>query len=180
MAIIKLEKKHMLIADSFLKNYKEKFDIYDFNDTFLSGLDNFHSYAYLDSNGNCNSLIAFYESSDDASWYCTTIASTDYICLAKLFDAILELNESKGRNKFYCLVNSIESSTSYPYNILSQQNLIRYMYYDEFKVSAKTQCIFNLPWQILFGRKLLSETKIVRCICLKQEFRVELFDAGRL
>jgi hypothetical protein len=56
----------------------------------------------------------------------------------------------------------------------------RYDYFDEYYVEEKHQCKFNLSWQILYNRTLVPVDTVVRCTFLKQKYRNNIYNAGRL
>jgi hypothetical protein len=62
----------------------------------------------------------------------------------------------------------------------SDYNNERYDLYEEFMVPEKHQCMFSIPWQILYNRSLMPVDTVVRCSFLKQKYRKTIFNAGRL
>ncbi len=147
--------------------------------TYLSDLKNFHAYGAMDDNGNIKAYCSFYESNDDASWYGTHIKSLGDSSLIKMIsDVIIDYNEKNGRLKFYSMFN-VKYIKSYRRLGYSQYNNERYDFFDEFYVPSRHQCIFSLPWQILYSRTLIPTDTVVRCSFLKQKYR-KPFIAGRL
>jgi hypothetical protein len=199
MKIVKLDKehigkiKHLFKFPKFMgvnhsKNYfigsGEDFSEFycdSFVSTYVSGLKNYHAYGAEEDTGEINSIIGFYESHEDASWYWTHVRTTgDKPAEIKLIlDHIMEYNEGKGRYKFYSMF-PLKYQNVYRRLAFSKTNSERYDYFDEFYVGERHQCMFSLPWQILYNRTLLPVDTIVRCTFLKQKYREELFNAGRL
>lgn len=142
--------------------------------TYLSDLQNYHSYGAINDDGFIESRIEFYESIDDASWYLLNTAGLSHVVI-NVLDKVIDHNEKKGRLKFYGLFNGRNQNIP-----LSNFNNERYDYFDEFFVTEKHQCQFTLPWQILYNRTLISSTTYLKCFFLKQEYRSNLYDAGRL
>ena len=137
-----------------------------FVDTYLADLTSYKSFGIEQEDGSISSLISFYMSRDDASWYITDIKTTDNRDdLRILIDSITAFNEESGRLKFYKLCNHTD---------IDQIDIFmntRYDYIDECIVPAKTRCIYNNYWQILYNRMLPSNDTIVRCSFLKAKHR---------
>jgi hypothetical protein len=152
-----------------------------FTETYLSDLNSYHAYGCIDDTGHVTTILGFYESSDDASWYWNHIRTVgnnaDEIKL--VLDRVIAHNEVKGRYKFYSMFPKKYANT-YRRLAFSKYNSERYDYFDEFSVNEKHQCAFTLPWQILYNRTLVPVDTIVRCTFLKQQYRDELYNAGRL
>lgn len=151
-----------------------------FIETYLSNLNNYHAYGAKDKRGKIVGIISFYESTDDASWYGTGIRNSGHPFTNRdLLDAAIKHNEENGRYKFYTLW-STKHATALRRLMFSKDANERYDYFDEFYVDAKHQCKFNMPWQVLYNRTLLPAETVMRCTFLKQEYRTEIFNAGRL
>lgn len=145
--------------------------------TYLSDLKNYHAYGAIE-NGIVQSYIGFYESYDDAAWYWNHIRSFSNNTIKPVLDRVIKHNEERGRLKFYSMFPSRYVKT-YRRLAFSQYNNERYDYFDEFYVPEKHQCMFTLPWQILYNRTLAPVETVVRCTFLKQKYRTP-FIAGRL
>jgi hypothetical protein len=151
-----------------------------FKKTYLSGLNNFHAFGMFNDTNTLECLISLYDSSDEPSWYYTLCRSKGNIKLIKkLFDHVLEVQESKNRYKFYTLVNKRHSKLLRKFTY-SNYNNNRYGYYDEFIVHANTKCYYNNAWELLFKRTMLPVDTIVRCSYLKQEYRGNIPLGGSL
>lgn len=152
-----------------------------FCNTYLSDNKQFIAYGILDNGGNCNSLLAFYESHDDASWYWTHIKTINPNSLAikQLLDAVMQHNEERGRFKFYSMF-PLRYRNSYRRLAFSSNARERYDYFDEYMVESKHQAKFTLAWQILYNRTLVPTDTILRCTFLKQKYRSVLWNGGGL
>jgi hypothetical protein len=190
MSVIKLDKNHAVDIQNLFgspkfmsvettKNYfigpNENFnDFYHraFVETYLSGLKNYHAYGFINSEGHISSLLAFYESIDDASWYWNTIRTTgnNKSEIRCLLDSVLAHNEENGIYKFYSMFPR-KYVDVYRRLAFSKDAHERYDYFDEYWVEAKHQCRFTLAWQILYTRTLLPVDTVVRCTFLKQQYR---------
>lgn len=150
-----------------------------FVDTYLSGLTNYKALALVDQ-GEIKSLISFYTSPDEPSWYGTMIRSLknkNYV--RPLLDAAMSYNEEHGRLKFYTLWSSDHAKLLRRFAFSKEANA-RYDYVDEIFVPARTKCFYTNYWQILFNRTLIPTNAIVRCTFLKQEYRTNLPVGGNL
>ena len=156
-------------------------DIYHrgFVSSYMSGLNNYHAFG-VEENNKIVGIMAFYESTDDASWYWNSIRTmgNNKNAIRMLLDAVIEHNESRGRFKFYSMFPKKYASV-YRRLAFSSRTAERYDYFDEFWVETKHQCRFTLPWQILYTRTLIPVDTVVRCTFLKQKYRSE-YHAGRL
>jgi len=163
--------------DETLNFNKLLYDIFCSN--YLSDLNNFHAYGYLEE-GAVKALISFYESPEEPSWYYTIYRSSgNNNLLREVLDAVIKHNESRGRLKFYTLTNSTHTRLLRRFH-WSKYNDERYGYFDEFLVPAKTKCFYVNPWELLYKRFLVPEDSIVRCNFLKQEYRTTLPIGGGL
>jgi hypothetical protein len=162
-------------ADSFVDFYHENFCT-----TYLNNLKNFHAYGIIEDN-QVTAYLAFYESVDDASWYWNQVRTVgnNTTHIKHLLDKAIEHNESQGKFKFYSMFPK-KYTNVYRRLAFSKQASDRYDYFDEFSVDAKHQCVYTLPWQILYNRTLVPVDTVVRCTFLKQQYRNELFNAGGL
>lgn len=199
MKIIKLQSEHLdLIGHLF---YRDKFMGVDkkninldyerdvitemylnaFTCSYLTDAKNYHAYGVLNDEGEINSLLGFYESVDDASWYWTQVrtAGNNSNEIKMLLDVAMEHNEKNGRFKFYSMF-PLEYRKVYRRLAFSDIAKERYDYFDEYQVEAKHYLIFSLPWQILYNRTLVPVDSMVRCTFLKQQYRDALYNAGRL
>ena len=152
-----------------------------FCNTYLSDNKQFVAYGLLDDSGICNSLLSFYESHDDASWYWTHIKTmnSNSGAIKVLLDIVMEHNERNGRFKFYSMF-PLRYRNSYRRLAFSNTAKERYDYFDEYMVESKNQAKFTLVWQILYNRTLLPPDTIVRCTFLKQKYRTVLWNGGGL
>lgn len=151
-----------------------------FKKTYLTNLNNFHAYGLFDDNQELECIISLYNSNDEPAWYYTQCRSKGNIeAVKKLFDYVIEVQESKHRYKFYTLVN-IRHAPLLRRFTYSEYNNERYGYYDEFMVPAKTRCYYNNAWELLFKKVLLPVDTVVRCSYLKQEHRQQLPIGGSL
>ena len=156
--------------------------LYDiFCSNYLSDLDNFHAYGYVDEDDSeVKSLISFYESVEEPAWYYTVYRSSgDNELLRPVLDKVIEHNEANGRLKFYTLANQRHSRLLRRFH-WSKYNDERYGYFDEYFVPAKQKCYYTNAWELLFKRYLSSEDCVVRCNYLKQEYRTSLPQGGNL
>jgi hypothetical protein len=146
-----------------------------FVDTYLSDLNSYRSFDIEQADGSISSLISFYMSRDEACWYVTDMKTTDTKNdLRILIESVTAFNEGTGRLKFYKLCNRMD---------LDQIDIFmntRYDYIDECVVPAKTRCIYNNYWQILYNRILPSSDTVVRCLLLKQKYRKILPISGNI
>lgn len=170
-------KKHMGVNDGEFSNEIDDFNdlLYNiFCDNYLSDLDNFHAYGAIDDSGIVQSLISFYESDDDPSWYYTLYRSSGNNQLLKnILDEVIAYNEKNGRLKFYTLVNSKHSKLLRRFT-WSEYNSNRYGYFDEYLVPERCKPFYNTHWELLYKRILIPTETTVRCNYLKQELRTQL------
>jgi hypothetical protein len=137
-----------------------------FVETYLSGLTSYKALGIEQEDGSIISFISFYTSRDDACWYITEIKSNDdRDDMRKLIESAIAYNEGTGRFKFYSLCDKDDA------DFIDIVFNIRYDYVDECIVPAKTRCIYNNYWQILYNRMLPSNDTIVRCSFLKAKHR---------
>lgn len=163
------------VAGDFNRIYYEVFC-----DSYLSDLKNYHAFALFGDNGNAKSIISFYESNDNPDWYWTHIRSdNDRTSVPPLLDKVIEYNENNNRFKFYSMWNSRYQNV-YRRFAFSKYNSERYDSFEEYYVPAKTRCVYNIPWLVLYGRTLVPVDTIVRCTFLKQKYRPELVCAGNI
>ena len=148
-----------------------------FCSNYLSGLQNFHAYGYLEDN-EIKAMISFYESTEEPAWYYTIYRSSgNNNLLRDVLDKVIAHNEERGKIKFYPLVNKQHSRLLRRFH-WSQYNDERYGYFDEFVVPAKTKCFYPNSFELLFKRFLLPTDSVVRCNYLKQEHRPEELPIG--
>jgi hypothetical protein len=151
-----------------------------FSDTYLSDLNNYHAYGAIDDGGIVQGLIGFYESTDDASWYGTHIKNSGDKKVAQLLlDTAIKHNEERGRLKFYTLWSAKHAKLLRRFTFSEWANE-RYDYFDEYMIPLKHQCKYNLHWQILYNRTLIPIDTVVRCTFLKNAYRTNWSNAGRL
>lgn len=159
----------------YLKTIGEQKDfntkVYDnFCETFLSGLNLFHSFGYVE-NDTVKAIISFYECEDEPSWYCCAVygsGNRDY--LIQVLDTVIDYNEKNGRNKFYAAFN-IDHAKIQRRLYWSKYNNDRYGFYNEYVLPKRTKSIYYKHWMILFNQILLPNDSLVRCNYLKQEYR---------
>ena len=143
-----------------------------FCDTYLSDLEAFHAYGYVNQEtGMVDALISYYESDTDPSWYFTIYRSTGNNSLLKdILDTVLQVNESNGRFKFFSLVSSKHARLLRKF-LWSSYSSERYEWVDECVIPANTKPFFSHHWEMLFKRTLLPIDTTVRCTFLKQQHR---------
>ncbi len=141
-----------------------------FCDTYLSGLKTYHAYGSIE-NGVVTSYFSFYESQETPDWYATQIRSIPNLgSLQEVQDAVIKHNEANGRFKFFSLFNKKYRRSIRKFMFSDWANE-RYDYFDEYIVPARTKCLYQTPWQVLFNRTLVPIDSIVRCTFLKQQYR---------
>lgn len=156
----------MISPASYLNKMYELFSY-----TYLSGLQNYHAFGKFAEDGTITTLISFYVSQEDASWYWTHIKNSgDPAAARECLDGVLAFNEANGYYKFYSMFPK-KHENFYRRLIFSDYNKNRYDAVDEFFVKEKEQCKFNLAWQILYNRVLSPVETVVRLTYLKPEFR---------
>lgn len=198
MSVIKLNSDHKnLILDLFQnKNYMGS-DVKDdsfklegttfnkltyemFCANYLSNLNNFHAYGYLEENNKVSALISFYESSEEPCWYYTIYRSLgNNNLLRPVLDAVINHNEKNGRLKFYTLTTKRHNKLLRRFH-WSKYNNERYGYFDEFFVPERAKCFYTNAWELLYKRFLVPDVTIVRCNYLKQEYRTNLPCGGNI
>ena len=151
-----------------------------FTETYLTNLSNYHAYGGM-IDGKAKAMIGFYESIDDASWYWNQVRSdsTDLELIKHCLDAVIEHNERKGRLKFYSMFPA-KYTKVYRRLAFSKYNSERYDSFDEYTVEPKNQCLYTMPWQILYNRTLTPVETIVRCSFLKQKYRTSMTNGGNI
>lgn len=150
-----------------------------FCSAYLSGLNNYHAHGLLED-GKIKAFIAFYEHSEEPSWYYTNCRSSGNTKHLKvLLDNVLAHNEANGRLKFYTLVNQKHANLLRKFHFSKDANE-RYDYIDEFMVPAKNRCYYNNAWELLYNRTLIPTDTIIRCTFLKQKYRIILPIGGNL
>ena len=150
-----------------------------FVDTYLSGLTNYKALALVDGD-EIKSLISFYMSPDEPSWYGTMIRSLkDKNYVRPLLDAAMSYNEERGRLKFYTLWSAGHAKLLRRF-AFSKEASERYDYVDELFIPARTKCFYTNYWQILFNRTLIPTDTVIRCTFLKQQYRTNLPVGGNL
>lgn len=150
-----------------------------FCDTYLSGLNNYHAYGSIE-NGIVTSYVSFYESIESPDWYGTQFRSIHNAgSLQEVLDSVIKHNEAQGRLKFFSLFNQKYKKGIRKF-MFSEWANERYESIDEFIVPARTKCIYQMPWQILFNRTLVPVDSLVRCTYLKQQYRAALPIGGNL
>ena len=146
---------------------------------YLTDLNNFHAYGYVQDD-QVKALISFYESVEEPAWYYTIYRSSgNNELLRPVLDSVIEHNESRGRLKFYTLVQERHSKLLRRFH-WSKYNDERYGYFDEYIVPERFKCYYVNAWELLYKRMLLPEASIVRCNYLKQEYRKTLPQGGNL
>lgn len=150
-----------------------------FCSNYLSDLNNFHAYGYLED-GVVKALISFYESSEEPSWFYTIYRSSGNNNLLRgVLDAVIKHNEDRGRLKFYTLTHVNHTKLLRRFH-WSKYNNERYGYFDEFMVPARHKCFYINAWELLYKKFLVPEDSIVRCNFLKQEYRTTLPIGGNI
>lgn len=151
-----------------------------FQRTYLTGLTSYKALGLEDDEGNILGYISFYLSPNEPVWYGTMIRSArnkEYV--RQLLDAAMEYNEKLGRYRFYTLwsANHAKLLRRFAFSGTATQ---RYDYFDECIIPAKTKCIYQNFWTILFSRILLPTDTVVRCTYLKREYRKDVPIGGFL
>lgn len=147
---------------------------------YLSDLNSFHAFGYIDEENKVQSLISFYESIEEPSWYYTVYRSSgNNNLLREVLDQVIDYNESNGRLKFYSLTNANHTKLLRKFH-WSKYNDERYGFFDEFLVPAKNKCFYINHWELLYKRFLVPNDSIVRCNYLKQEYRLKLPIGGNI
>jgi hypothetical protein len=144
-----------------------------FGRTYLTGLSRYKALGLEDDEGNILGYISFYLSPNEPVWYGTMIRSAhnkEYV--RQLLEAAMEYNEKLGRYRFYTLWSAKHAKLLRRFAFSGKANE-RYDYFDECLVPAKTKCIHQNFWTILFSRILLPTDTVVRCTYLKREHRPE-------
>jgi hypothetical protein len=164
------------------KNFTDSVKVHHntFQQTYLSGLTRFKALGLENDNGNLLGCVSFYMSPNEPVWYGTMVCSNNnkkYV--RQLLDAAIEYNEKLGRYRFYTLC-SIKQAKLLRRFAFSQKTNSRYGYHDECIIPAKTKCIYQNFWTILFGRILLPVDTVVRCSYLKQEYRKDIPIGGNI
>ena len=150
-----------------------------FCNTYLTNLDNFHAFGIVENN-RVVTLISFYESIDEPSWYNTSVRNIgDPKNVKDVLDIIIEYNEKNGRLKWYSLINEHQQPAIRRF-YLSKDVIDRYGYFDEYTVDARNKSFFNQHWEILYKRTLLPTDTIVRCSYLKNKYRTTLPNLGNI
>jgi hypothetical protein len=151
-----------------------------FSNTYLTGLKQYKALGLQDDDGSIQGLIAFYISSTEPAWYGTMIRSAkDKDHVRTLLDVAMAFHENEGRYKFYTLWSDRHIKLLRRFAFSADANT-RYDYFDECRVPAKTKCIYQNFWTILFNRILLPVDTVVRCTYLKREYRPETPIGGNL
>jgi hypothetical protein len=151
-----------------------------FCNTYLSGLSRYKALGLQEEDGSIVALIAFYMSTSEPVWYGTMIRSSkNKENVRILLDAAIEYNEKQERFRFYTLW-SIRHSKLLRRFAFSEDANNRYDYFDECIIPAKTKCIYQNFWTILFSRILLPTDTVVRCTYLKREYRKDTPIGGNL
>jgi len=189
--VVKLTKDHHnMMVDIFSHNQHMAVTVKkqdDFNNamrahfcnTYLTNLDNFHAFGIVENN-KVVTLISFYESIDEPSWYNTSVRNIgDPKNVRDVLDIIIEYNEKNGRLKWYSLINKHQQPAIRRF-YLSKDVIDRYDYVDEYTVNARQKTFFNQHWEILFKRILLPTDTIVRCSYLKNKYRTILPNLGNI
>lgn len=168
------KEKDFYTADEYAEFYHESFV-----QSYLTGLNSYKAFGKFDD-GVCQGLISFYISPEDPCWYGTQIRSLgDRQVVRDLLDTAIEYNEKSGRLKFYTLWSKdhVKFLRRFAFNSTAAE---RYDYIDEYEVPAKTKCVYNAHWQILFNRVMIPIDTVVRCTYLKSQYRDVLPKGGNL
>jgi hypothetical protein len=149
-----------------------------FCQTYLSDSKNYHAFAAFDDTDTVVTVIGFYESNEDPSWYWTHVKSINPAAVKIVLDAVVEYNEHNNRFKFFSMF-PLKYDKAYRRLAFSKKTSERYGAFNEFYVKAKERCLYTLPWQILYNRVLVPVDTVVRCTYLKPEYRT-LVSGGNL
>ena len=150
------------------------FSVDSFCDVYLNNRESFHAYGHLNESGSLTSLISFYESDSEPSWY-YTFGFTINDHLAEVLDEVIAHNENAGRLKFYTKINNRNRGLNW-----SIDNDKRYSFIDEYIVPSHGICFYHHHNQVLFFDKMIPGQLVVRCNFLKQEYRERLPMGGNL
>lgn len=153
-----------------------------FTETYMTNLKSFHAFgAYGDEDHNYKNMlgfIAFHEDVHEPAWHLTMSRNGgERSVLVDLLDHVIAYNENNGRLKFYTLMNERHSKVIRRYS-WSEYNNERYDYFDEYVVPAKTRCLYQTAWELMFKRTLLPVDTVIRCSFLKQKYRLPLTIGG--
>ena len=190
MKIVELDKSHINAVEPlfYTKNFMgtdlhssyfvptaalpiEKIYHASFRETYLAGLARYKALGLEDDAGNIIALISFYLSPNEPVWYGTMIRSSNNRSHVRiLLDAAMKYNEDLGRYRFYTLWSTKHSKLLRRF-AFSQEARDRCDFFDECVVPAKTKCIYQHFWTVLFSRILLPVDTVVRCTYLKREHR---------
>jgi len=182
MNIIKLDSTHIKCITNFFSDDESGNHKYQtFINTYTSGLKNYHAFGFFSNDKKITTIIGFYQSVDDASWYWNflKVNKSRLYDIKNVLDKVIEFNEKSGLYKFYSMI-PMKYSKMYKKLVFSDINKNRYEYFDEFYLRSNHVCKFTLPWQILYDRELKPYDSIVKCNFLKNKFRKTLFDAGNI
>jgi hypothetical protein len=190
MSIVKLDSSHVHQVRGLFESKKymgREIKSNNFSNTlynifcnnYLSDLKSFHAYGYVE-NDTVKSMISFYESNEEPSWYMTLYrADGAGHTLKNVLDAVINREEELGRLKFYTLVQENHSKLLRRF-LWSKENNERYGYFDEYLVPAKHKTYYSTHWELLYKRYLLPDASVVRCNYLKQEYRTTLPVGGNI
>ena len=181
--VIKLTTTHTVQVEELFKNMTvlhPRFDtnvnteisVSNFCERYLSDLESFHAYGYIENN-QITSLISYYVKDDDPAWFLTFCFFSDESHLSEVLDAVIFHNEEQLRMKFYSKIN-LGATRGKQW---SMTNDSRYDYLDEYMIPAKSMPFFH---QFLFAGQLLPINIVMRCNFLKQKFRTPLPLGGNI
>ena len=191
--IVKLTKEHaaMVNREDIFNHSKHMATVHtdqtEFNDrlysvfcqTYLMDLNNFHAFGKIE-NGKVVTFISFYESIEEPSWYytqCRNIGNPNNI--KEVLDKILEYHESNNRFKWYSLLTEKQAIMGSKF-FLSKHAIEKYDYIDEYYVGPNQKPYFNQHWEILYRRTLIPINTFVRCVFLRNKYRITLPNVGIL
>jgi len=180
MKIIELNESHISTVVSFLKSKNlSNYYVDDFCYTFLVGLQTFHAYGAFSNDGTLLSIMGYYESIDEASWFLTRVYGKNRLANRNLLDTITKLNEQNGIFKWYIKSphRTKNKDTIWRY-IASKEVQSKYIIADEYIVGEKQKCKYTLVWQVLYDRILDNNETVVKCVFLKPEHRPILHNVG--
>jgi len=180
MTIIKLTNEHSSDVINFLKSIDtNEYYIEDFCHTYLKDLQAFHSYGVFSNTGKLLTIMAYYESIDEASWFLTRVYGFHREANSKLLDTLISVNEQIGIYKWYIKTpNRIKNKDTIWKYIASKEVQSRYIITDEYIVGENQKCKYILVWQVLYDRILDKNETVVKCVFLKPKFRGKLVNAG--
>lgn len=161
-------------------NFQQK--LYNiFCDSYLSDLKHHHAFGFYNKETDTvEAFMSFYQGVSEPSWYFTVGRSLGNNFLLKdILDTVMEFNESQGLFKFYTVMNKKQGRLMRRLGF-SNTATERYDFFDEYVVSPKHKTFYSTHWEVLYKRNLLPVETVIRCTFLKQQYRINLPNAGNI